>query len=62
MVLSIFCFHSLSQNSKQSVRLIYFLKMCTQITLYAIITESTSKYKQNIDSILTNVNNPPTWL
>ena len=27
--------------------------MSTQITLYAIITEGTSKYKQNIDSIQT---------
>ena len=45
MVLLIFCFHSLSQNinrPKQSLTLKYFFKMCTQITLYAIITVGTS--------------------
>ena len=61
MVLSIFCFHSLSQ----SFRLKHFLKMYPQITckpraLQAIMTNS--KCKQNIDTIITNEHNPPTWL
>ena len=44
----IFCSHSFSQSTnspKQSVRLKYFFKMCKQIALYAIITQSySSKY------------------